>query len=756
MKRKKIICAILLVCCIFGTQSEGMASEENYWKTEYSDGWGDVANAEELIEAIENEEDFYLDNDIDMSMVRNWEPKDIKGIRIDGQGHSIKNLTIVCDDNDKNVGFFSSLSSAEIKNLGFKNITILVKGDSYNKDLGVGMIAGNACEETTIDNCYTDGMITINSDVFCSQVGGVVGRVDDAYISKCSNKAKILLNDLIRKDYSTGDNSAAGGLVGYLKEGSLTDSYNTGEVISNIKSNHYILGGLAGCADTTVKHCYNVATVGAIDKSNKSNIGGICGFVSKDGIMDGCYRNKKCAQYSYYYSKKTTDKNNITGCLEDAELKLSSSYKDWDFEKIWAIDSGKNQGYPYLQTFKERVSTPVADVEEGNKEEEITVQLSCLTPGAEIYYTTNGRMPTQESARYSGPLSIRKNTHLVAVAFKNGMEASRPGLYDYNYKYLHIYASKESCKFQKKLKVRFSTDEKGAKIYYSVRGKKGPYKRYKKAVVVKKTTDIWVKAQKGYAGSDRIYHWKYKKVKNLAKTNSRIYYIRGYHKNAFNMGFYKYMSDYTKKYNVYDQTKKWIGAGRKSRYYDLDGDGKKEKIYVRKTKGIKYALYINGKKRTTIWPDDCDRGVGVGIGIHEFQGKRLFTLRNTGANDYTMEDKLCIWRKGKFKVLHKMELSSKKSACFSGHYVAWDKHLKRKVIYYDLTRQYSVNSNDKVSGLPALPRKARKIYGTKYYKRSREFGNSVWRHIFKKYTYKNGKLKYLGKDECFICGQGAG
>ncbi len=68
------------------------------------------------------------------------------------------------------------------------------------------------------------------------------------------------------------------------------------------------------------------------------------------------------------------------------------------------------------------VEKPVADVEPGTYyQEELSVTLSCATPGATIRYTTDGSIPTASSGEvYTGTLSLRESTRLIAKAFKEG------------------------------------------------------------------------------------------------------------------------------------------------------------------------------------------------------------------------------------------------------------------------------------------------------------------------------------------------
>jgi hypothetical protein len=52
------------------------------------------------------------------------------------------------------------------------------------------------------------------------------------------------------------------------------------------------------------------------------------------------------------------------------------------------------------------------------------VTISCATPGAAIYYTTNGTLPTTNSTRYTGPLTFSTPTTLRVVAVEAGYVSS--------------------------------------------------------------------------------------------------------------------------------------------------------------------------------------------------------------------------------------------------------------------------------------------------------------------------------------------
>lgn len=64
-----------------------------------------------------------------------------------------------------------------------------------------------------------------------------------------------------------------------------------------------------------------------------------------------------------------------------------------------------------------RVFVPVASISGGNFTQPITVELSTITPGAIIKYTTNGSFPMLTSNTYEGPITINSTTTLKAKAY---------------------------------------------------------------------------------------------------------------------------------------------------------------------------------------------------------------------------------------------------------------------------------------------------------------------------------------------------
>ncbi len=61
------------------------------------------------------------------------------------------------------------------------------------------------------------------------------------------------------------------------------------------------------------------------------------------------------------------------------------------------------------------------------------VTISCTTGGAQIFYTTDGSLPTEESALYEGPLTVNESTQIKAIAGKEDWTPSQVVQATYNF-----------------------------------------------------------------------------------------------------------------------------------------------------------------------------------------------------------------------------------------------------------------------------------------------------------------------------------
>lgn len=69
------------------------------------------------------------------------------------------------------------------------------------------------------------------------------------------------------------------------------------------------------------------------------------------------------------------------------------------------------------------VQKPEASVPPGMYRQAQAVALTAEA-GAEIYYTTNNLMPTEQDTRYTEPISVSKDTNICAIAIKDGVKSA--------------------------------------------------------------------------------------------------------------------------------------------------------------------------------------------------------------------------------------------------------------------------------------------------------------------------------------------
>jgi len=70
-----------------------------------------------------------------------------------------------------------------------------------------------------------------------------------------------------------------------------------------------------------------------------------------------------------------------------------------------------------IEDESERVApTPTLSLQSGSYDGTITVTITDAVPNATIYYTLDGKAPQWDSPVYTGPITISKSVHLVAIA----------------------------------------------------------------------------------------------------------------------------------------------------------------------------------------------------------------------------------------------------------------------------------------------------------------------------------------------------
>ena len=124
------------------------------------------------------------------------------------------------------------------------------------------------------------------------------------------------------------------------------------------------------------------------------------------------------AGYSFD-GKQYSTVNTKTDCAPNTEYTGYVRIPETDTQKASAVTSS-TQTAPKLTVaapvFKPDGTTSFRGTQ--------TVEISCATPGASIYYTTDGTMPTSNSTAYNGAISLTSTTTIQAIAVKAGMNDS--------------------------------------------------------------------------------------------------------------------------------------------------------------------------------------------------------------------------------------------------------------------------------------------------------------------------------------------
>jgi len=162
-----------------------------------------------------------------------------------------------------------------------------VSGTGYVGGL-VGYNSGN------VSNCCSTGYASGGG-----YVGGLVGQSSGS-VSKCYSTG-----------YVTGTGWHVGGLVGYNRFGSVSNSYSIGDVSGDLR-----VGGLVGSNDGSVGNCF-------WDTNTQTH-----GVTESIGLNEGTVTN-------------------VLG-LPTSQLHQQSTFTAWNFINTWNI--GENQTYPYLRT----------------------------------------------------------------------------------------------------------------------------------------------------------------------------------------------------------------------------------------------------------------------------------------------------------------------------------------------------------------------------------------------------------------------
>ncbi len=297
----------------------------------------------EQLNAIRNdlEGNYYLENDITIPEGTEWipigasgqndpDPKYFTG-RIDGMGHTIRNINISAGGNF--TGFIARLTNgARVKDLRLENVNI--NGMTPTGGLTAAMFGG-----ITIENVSITGNICGDNEV-----GGIAGRNVNAELNT--------INNCYVDAAVTGDGAGAvytGGLVGLVRGKALTieNCHIAGTVraADTSRTNNYA-GGLIGVINNGAADA-KVKTVGCVVLADKIEGGTPNIFVSHELnttklTLQRCFCRDDISLTYANDSEKGSGAAKVTSTMKKplATIITEEFFKNrlrWDFDNVWKM-----------------------------------------------------------------------------------------------------------------------------------------------------------------------------------------------------------------------------------------------------------------------------------------------------------------------------------------------------------------------------------------------------------------------------------
>ena len=231
-----------------------------------------------------------LNNDIDLNNMRsltsNWTPigspeAPFTGV-IDGQGYTIKNLTLVeeeAKEGKAHIGFISYAKDATIKNVVFENVYINILCLDIDHAQGhIGAVVGTLEGTSTIENVTVKGDIKVEATTSAngaSRVAAVVGG--NSYANVTIKNVHVIAN---AGSYVKANNNT-GAIAGQLQGKTVYENCSSN---IDVTVNKFFAGGIVGLAGTNDKfiNCHTTGNIAVVaGREGRANdhyrVGGIAG-----------------------------------------------------------------------------------------------------------------------------------------------------------------------------------------------------------------------------------------------------------------------------------------------------------------------------------------------------------------------------------------------------------------------------------------------------------------------------------------------
>ena len=318
-------------------------------------GDGSVANpyqistAEQLsIVNYDLQSNYKLIKDIDLDG-KEWTPIGISSVpfsgTFDGNGYKINNLKL--DKNTGNIGLFAFTSGSTIKNVIIVNANI--KGTNT-----IGALISSSVN-TKIENCSVEGTGSVTGE---GDTGGLVGYIKGGSLIKSYSSIKVngtsavgglagrVVNSVLTQNYTTedvtGSSTYVGGLVGYMDSSTVTQNHTTGDVTGSISYVGGLVGNMNSCT-VTQNH-----TTGDVTGS-ASYVGGLVGCINP-GTVTQNYTTGDVTGGSYtgglvgYIKSATVTQSYATGSVTGSATYIGGLVGNTDYSISESYATGSVQG----------------------------------------------------------------------------------------------------------------------------------------------------------------------------------------------------------------------------------------------------------------------------------------------------------------------------------------------------------------------------------------------------------------------------
>ena len=354
-----MVFAILFCGVSFNSQKSVLAEEETVIE---------ISNLSDLNGIKDNLQASYrLANNI--SLLGSEEFSTVQGVfsgTFDGNGYTISGLKI-SSANAKTSGIFEQLSSATIKNLQLKNISVSLLQESENDYAKAGILAGKITQGTKIENVSIDSCSLLVNSKSTTYTGLIAGEINDgSTIKNC------FINGNITTINTSDKTNEIGGLFGRFEHSKINFVVqNIAITLNNITSSTNYLGGISGVVlgsetDTSIKSVVSLATNNGVENITLNNCENVIAYslfgkIEQSEIIKNLNFIHTTSNLDYAGNFQTELLANKVGKLSEQDTKVKAVYQDaqntkfdeenaWNFVSIWQFEDERNT-LPSLQHF---------------------------------------------------------------------------------------------------------------------------------------------------------------------------------------------------------------------------------------------------------------------------------------------------------------------------------------------------------------------------------------------------------------------